>query len=133
MADSWSCVTVEKGPGLLDDAICAALKKAACALSLKGLDAMIFKEKICEGRIETEWKSFSFGTRNGILFRTEVDADGASFRVNFLLNRQDLERGEEVIREQEEGDCVLAQIPYFGELPPELSDFSDLRFSRTFH
>lgn len=133
MADSWSCLAVEKGPGMLDEVILAALKKAACTLSHKGLDAMTFREKVCEGRIETDWKSFDLGSRGGIIFRTEVEAGDASFKVNFLLNRADLDRGEEVIRAFEDG--TYRPIANFGRrFPvPELYDFTDLRSARSFH
>lgn len=132
MSDSWTCLMVEKGPGLLDDTVCAALRKAACRLSLEGFDSMRFQETACEGAIETSWKTHSVGSRGGILFRSQVDADAGSYRVNFLLSAADLKRGEEILRRYEEG-ATDRWTKGRGRVPvPELYDFSDLSSVRGF-
>jgi hypothetical protein len=126
--DSWTCLMVQKGPGMLDDEIRLALKKAACCLSLASMDAMRIRETGCEGHIETEWRSYTVGGRSGILFRCAIEtgARGGEFRVNFLLNRSDLERGREILERYEAGESDswergTAAIPL-----PQLYDFSDL-------
>lgn len=133
MSDSWTCLMVEKGPGILDDLVRSALRKAACSLSLDGFDSARFKETCCEGFIETAWKTHSVGSRSGILFRSQVDAETGSYRVNFLLGRSDLERGEEILRRIAAGEERSGWMSGKGRLPvPELYDFSDLSSARTF-
>lgn len=132
MADSWTCIMVEKGPGLLDDSIGSALRKAACVLSHKGLDAAPFREKYCEGFIETNWKLVVYGSKAGIVFRTQVAADGGEFKVNFLMSREDLKRGADILRAHEEGNYEFLVRSRGRPDLPELMDFSDLSSTNAF-
>ena len=100
--DSWTCLMVEKGPGMIADKVCAALKMAACDLHLKKWDRMHIVSDVCDGIIETAWDTHSVGARSGVLFRTQIGSETGDYMVNFLLNTNDLERGAEVLREMEE-------------------------------
>lgn len=126
--DSWTCLMVEKGPGMLSDEVCGALKSAACDLSLKKWDEMHIESDVISGIIKTEWNAHSVGGRSGILFRAQIDCDdGTDYKVNFLFNEDDLKRGAEIIRQMQEReggswlDCPV-RIPV-----PELYRFYDLR------
>lgn len=101
--DSWSCLMVENGPGIIDDEIRSALKAAACNLHLQRVERMKISSDICGGIIQTKWDSYSVGGRSGILFRTQVERDEGDYFVNFLLSTADLEAGADIIREMEEG------------------------------
>ena len=93
---------VEDGPGMLDDDVRAALKMAACDLSLKKWDQMHIVNDVCDGLIKTAWDSHVVGARSGILFRAQVATEAGDYRVNFLLSEDDLKRGADIIREFEE-------------------------------
>lgn len=114
---------VEKGPGLLDERVRIGLKKAACELHLRGWDKMnMIDSKVCTGTIETEWKTFSVGARSGVLFKAQITEETGDYKVNFLLNTRDLERGAEVLREMEEGgDMWVRSTERFPV--PELYEF----------
>src|SRR3989338_10824593 len=100
--DSWTCLMVEKGPGMIPDEVRAALKMAACDLHLKRWDKMHIVSDVCEGIIETAWETQTVGTRSGVLFRTQLGCEAGEYLVNFLLSVDDLTRGAEIIRETEE-------------------------------
>jgi len=103
MYDSWSCLTVEKGPGLISDEIRTVLKIAACNLNLKRQDRMQITHDICDGILQTGWDTHVVGGRSGVLFRAQIGCDTAEgYRVNFLLSEEDLKRGADVLREMEE-------------------------------
>jgi len=125
--DSWTCLLVEKGPGMLDDAVRTALKVAACDLHLKRWDTMHIMSDVCEGIIATSWSTHTVGARAGVLFRAEVDAEAGLYRVNFLLNIKDLERGAELLKAREdEEEEYWVQNPV--RIPvAELYMFEDLR------
>lgn len=130
--DSWSCLMVEKGPGMIDDQTRATLKAAACNLHLKRIDRMVITSDVCGGIIQTNWDTHLVGERSGILFRCQVERDEGDFFVNFLLNTRDLEAGAEVIREMEErgfGQWETAHEPFPVQ---ELYQFYDLR-KRSLH
>lgn len=136
MYDSWTCLSVEKGPGMISDDVRNALKFAACDLHFKKWDEMRIENNIISGIIKTEWKTFLVGTRSGVLFRAHIDCeDGTDYMVNFLFNEDDLERGAEIIREMEEerGSVYSRGAP--APIPcPELYRFEDLRGpSRSVH
>lgn len=103
MYDSWTCLTVEKGPGMLTDGIRAALKRAACTLHRRKRDKMLFESEECDGIIETAWDSHLVGALSGILFRTQLTSEDGDFQVNFLLNTGDLERGALLLGDDTEG------------------------------
>jgi hypothetical protein len=118
---------VENGPGVLDDNICAALKRAACELSLSRRDTMLVSTVVCNGVIKTAWTTQSVGTRSGVLFRAQLESDKGPFKVNFLLSEDDLKRGAELIKEIEEGRTGTYWGKSPGMLPVEaLYDFYDL-------
>ena len=130
--DSWSCLMVEKGPGIIDDDTRATLKAAACNLHLQRIDRMVITSDVCGGIIQTNWDSHTVGGRSGVLFRCQIERDAGDFFVNFLLNTNDLEAGAEIIREMEERgfgrwDTSQERFPV-----PELYKFSDLR-KRSLH
>lgn len=128
MNDSWTCLLVQKGPGLLSDVVCTVLKAAACDLHLKKWDEMRLTNDLVEGIIKTEWKSYTVGSRSGVLFRAQVDSeDGNDYKVNFLLNKKDLERGAEIIRQMEERTGDGWEQASFRFPLPELYQFHDLR------
>lgn len=124
--DSWTCLMVEKGPGMITDEVRAALKMAACDLHLKKWERMHIVSDVCNGIIETAWDTHLVGTRSGVLFRTQIDSETGDYRVNFLLSTDDLERGAEVLREMEEkGQGVWGTSPE--PFPcPALYQFYDL-------
>jgi hypothetical protein len=110
--DSWTCLMVEKGPGMISDDVRAALKMAACDLHLKKWDRMHIVSDTCDGIIETAWDTHLVGTRSGVLFRTQIGSEDGEYMVNFLLSTDDLERGAEVLREMEErGESVWGRAP----------------------
>ena len=113
--DSWTCLMVEKGPGVLTDEIRAVLKMAACELHLKQWDRMHIHSEVCEGVIETAWATKVVGARSGVLFRTQIDSEEGEYLVNFLLNDDDLERGAEFLRELREAGAAptgVAEEPF---------------------
>lgn len=106
--DSWTCLMVEKGPGMLDDDVRTALKKAACHLQYKRWDRMHIESDVCGGLIETAWKTHVVGSRPGVLFRAQIEGEEEDYFVNFLLSVDDLERGAHVLREEEREGNVWA-------------------------
>lgn len=100
--DSWSCLMVEKGPGMISDDVRAALKMAACDLSLKKWERMHIVNDVCNGIIQTAWDTHIVGTRSGVLFRAQIESETGDYKINFLLSTADLERGAEIIREMHE-------------------------------
>ena len=128
MNDSWTCLMVENGPGMISDRVRTALKLAACDLHLKKWDQMHIVSDIVEGVIKTEWKTHLVGVRPGVLFRAQIDCeDGTDYKINFLLNEDDLEHGAKVLREMEEragGDWQTSSTRF---PVPELYQSYDLR------
>lgn len=103
MYDSWTCLSVERGPGMLSDEVRNLLKAAACDLYIKKWDSMHIENDVASGVIKTAWESHVVGGRSGVLFRARVDSkDGTDYQVNFLLSTEDLERGAEHIRTMRE-------------------------------
>ncbi len=102
--DSWTCLMVEKGPGIITGEVRAALKMAACDLQRKKWDRMHIQSDVCGGLIETAWKTHAVGSRSGILFRAQIDGDSANgYMVNFLTSiAEDLKRCADVLHEMEE-------------------------------
>lgn len=128
MHDSWSCLSVEKGPGTISDEVRNALKAAACDLHLKKWDEMRIENDIISGIIKTEWKTYMVGGRSGVLFRAQIDCeDGTDYKINFLFHEDDLERGAEIIRQMEEGESDNWQDSPVRFPVPELYRFEDLR------
>lgn len=127
MMNSWTCLMVEKGPGILSDRVRGALESYACKLHLDRVDRIKITSPACGGYIQTEWKTYTIGMSTGVFFRCQVEIDGGDCLVNFLLNKKDLEVGAETIREMEEngpGGWNISQ----GRLPvDELYVFYDLR------
>ena len=128
--DSWTVLMVQDGPGMLSDDVRTALKIAACELHLKRAERMRIKSHVCEGFIETEWKTKVIGARSGVLFRCQIDSGGGNYRVNFLFSEKDLRRGADIIREiDEEGDMPWRMSETSRESHPvkELFDFCDIQ------
>ena len=132
--DSWTILMVKKGPGVISDEVCRTLKAAACRLSLKKWEQMHIGNDACCGLIKTSWVTARVGGRSGILFRAEVESmdEPGAFQVNFLLNEEDLKRGEQILREMEEAPQKSDVMFSVGEIPCALLyDFADLTASRT--
>lgn len=125
--DSWSCLMVENGPGMIDDETRATLKAAACNLHLQSIDRMTISSDVCGGIIQTNWDKHSVGSRSGVLFRCQVEHDEGDFFVNFLLHTRDLEAGAEIIREMEERGFDRWDESHEKFPVPELYKFYDLR------
>ena len=100
--DSWACIMVRKGPGMIDEDTKATLIMAACDLKRKNRDRMGFKGDACGGLIESSWKTHLVGTCRGILFRASVMEEKDDYEVNFLLSDSDLENGARQIQEARE-------------------------------
>ena len=124
--NSWTCLMVEKGPGIISDEVANALMIAACDLYLKKWDTMHIVSDVCEGIIETSWNTQMVGIRSGILFRTEIVSDTGPYQVNFLLSIEDLERGAEALREMEERSGIPWGFSTETYPIPELYEFHDL-------
>lgn len=106
--DSWTCLMVDRGPGMLAEEVRAALKMAACDLYLNRLERMRVATEVCSGYIETGWETHSVGARSGILFRTQIDCEQGDYHVNFLLSVGDLERGAGRLRDRiERGEYAV--------------------------
>ncbi len=127
MYDSWTCLAVVRGPGVLPDNVILVLKMAACDLQRRQQERMTILNDVCEGVIETEWKTFSVNTRSGVLFKTEIESDKGKYWVNFLLSKSDLERGAEILRERfDEGSEIGINQPEPFPVA-ELYEFADMR------
>lgn len=124
--DSWTCLMVEKGPGLIDDETRTVLKAAACNLHLQRIDRMVITSDICGGIIQTNWDTRMVGGRSGVLFRCQVERDTGDFLVNFLLSTGDLEAGADIIRQMEECGYVRWDTSQERFPVPELYKFEDL-------
>ena len=128
MNDSWTCLMVENGPGMISDHVRTALKVAACDLHLKQWDQMHLTSDVVEGIIKTEWNTHVVGTKSGVLFRAQIDCEnGTDYKINFLLNEEDLKHGAQILKEMEEGvgghwESSSTRFPI-----PELYEFYDLR------
>ena len=128
MYDSWTCLMVEKGPGVLEDDVRDALKLAACELAYQKIDRMNMVNDVCDGIIQTEWKTHNVGSRSGVLFRAQITEDTGDYFVNFLLNEDDLKRGADIIRETREREGGNGWEMSNERIPvPELYEFRNLR------
>jgi hypothetical protein len=131
MYDSWHCLSVEKGPGMISDEVLEMLRLSACDLSLKKWDKMHIENDLVSGIITTHWNTYVVGSRSGVLFRAQIDCeDGTDFMVNFLFNEDDLARGAQIIKQMEEGEAGRwSDKP--GRIPvPEMYEFYNLRTKR---
>jgi hypothetical protein len=128
MRDSWSCLSVENGPGLLSDIVRNSLKVAACDLHLKKWGEMRIESDVISGVIKTEWNTHSVGGQSGVLFRAQIDCeDGTDYKVNFLFNEDDLKQGAEIIRQVAESEGSNWEDSPTRFPVPELYQFYDLR------
>lgn len=128
--NSWTCLMVQRGPGMISDEVRSALTVAACRLQLNRHDASRISSDVCDGYIETAWDTHLVGTRSGVLFKTQLDCDEGTYEVNFLLSEDDLASGAaelERISLAGEGEWVQGD----GKIPvPALYDFLDLPSTR---
>jgi hypothetical protein len=131
MSNSWTCLMVEKGPGIISDDVRAELTIVACAMSKGRVERQKVNGNYCGGVMTSEWSSHSIGGRSGILFRAQLDGhDGEDYKVNFLLSEDDLKRGVKKLEKRlKENDLGKGNwISGEGKIPiPELYDFYDLR------
>ncbi len=128
LLDSWTCIGIDKGGGLLPDELMYALKMAACTLHLEKKKQLLFQSDECDGLIKTDWTDHLLGTRSGILFRAEVSSNAQEWQVNFLLHERDLEHGARILEAggvlPDDSDGGVANF----RLPLEaLYQFEDLR------
>lgn len=127
MFDSWVCLSVSKGPGVIDEQIKAVMKRAACSLHRDKKDRKLFTSDICSGLIETAWKSATLGAQTGIIFHIEVENDDGLWQVNFMMNTKDLERGAAIIDELGDASMEGEWRESPTDFPvPELYHFKDL-------
>ncbi len=125
--DSWTCVMVAGEFGVIPDKVQIALKLAACDMRIEKRDQMLFKGEDCNGFLVTGWNSFMIGARSGILFRSEVDVEGKSIKVNFLLSEADLKQGAKRLKRMYKQGRITS-IARVGQIElPALRDFSSLR------
>ena len=101
---SWTCVMVKDGPGLIDERVRTALEITAYKMHLDGWEATRFKVDTCEGYIENSGKTQSIAAITGLLYKAQVESDEGVYRINFLINARDLERGAERLKEIERGE-----------------------------
>lgn len=136
--DSWTCISVEKGGGVIPEELKCAIKMAACQLHLEKRQNLLFESTFCSGYITTSWESVRLGGCSGILFSAELDSDidetMLNWRINFLLNTRDLEQGAKLL---EQGEYEDTDLTFTTELPfrlpvDQLYAFNDLR-SRAMH
>lgn len=128
MHDSWTCLMVENGPGVISDEVRLALKVAACDLHLKKWGTMHLVSEVIEGIIKTERTTHLVGTRSGVLFRAQIDCeDGTDYKINFLLSEEDLKAGAKILRQLEEGVGGEWQETSTRFPVPELYEFYELR------
>lgn len=125
--DSWTCLMVGKGPGMLTEGVMTVLKAAACDLHRNGVERMKLDHNLCMGFIQTEWNTHTVGSRSGVLFHCQIESEAGEYFVNFLLNTKDLEAGADILRQLEEAGESGWGIG-IGTLPiPKLYEFRDLR------
>ena len=130
--DSWTCLMVKNGPGMLPDDVCAELRLFACKMQQGHASEMYMRGKHCSGPLKTDWDSFSVGSRSGILFRAHFDWKVGECQVNFLLGEDDLRAGARLIEEAMEKGSDGAWEMIDGTIPvPELYKFLDLGKHRT--
>ncbi len=133
MYSSWTCLMVEKGPGLLSSEVSAALQVAACDLYFKRWDKMRIEGDVCVGTIETEWKTFSVSARTGILFRAKVETETGGYKVNFLLAKKDLEKGANALRKKHDEESLMRREAAERFPVEELYQFDDPQPPRSNH
>lgn len=127
MWDSWTCITVDDGPGILPDEVRTALKLAACEMHDDKLALLRFKHALCQGEIDTEWEHRMVGGRGGILFHARIDADDGEYKVHFLVSNADLKRGAKRLKKvvERHGDnWKYLPADVFGDI---VHEFDDLR------
>lgn len=126
---SWSCVSVEKGPGVISDQVRNEVMVMACLLAKDKHDLRKINGNHCGGVISTKWKSYLLGTTSGILFRAQLDGhDGQDYFINFLMPQHLLEEGVRKLKEMEEGGRMPEWMAKEGKLPiPEMYEFFNLR------
>lgn len=121
---------VQRGPGIISDAVRAALTVAACRLQLNRHDSSRISSEVCDGYIETAWDTQLVGTRSGVLFKAQLDCDEGTYQVNFLLSEDDLESGAAELERmslEDEGEWVQGD----GQIPvPALYEFLNLPTAR---
>lgn len=127
--DSWTCISVPKGGGLIPDELMHAAKTAACKLHLEKRNSLLFTSEVCDGYISTSWEDQLLWTRSGIFFTVEATMDDQEWQINFLLNSRDLEKGAKLLEKGEEldpEDVVSINMPF--RMPIDrLYQFHDLR------
>ncbi len=124
MFNSWTCVGVEDGPGLISEDVRRQLMREACALHLRGKERAIIKGPSFTGIIIDTGKSCSIGARAGNLFRAHINhTETGDSKINFLLSDEDLEKGAKTLKVLED----RVALPYTGnDLPHDLLQFYDL-------
>lgn len=129
--DSWTCVMVRKGPGIIPDDVKNHLQISAGDLYLKKWDRMrIVGDGACNGIIETDWKRYHIGVRSGILFRSQVDSKKGEYLVNFLLREDNLETSASKIRSYCEENSIDWRVTQSTFPLRELYEFRNLRQTR---
>ena len=129
--DSWVCIMVSGGPGMIPEYVQMALKTAACDMRLEQRDVIIFAHATCDGEITTDWRSYTVGASTGVLFKAKVSADSVTYPVNFLLSEDDLKRGAAVLKQHFREKRFALEIGSQGaEDLPFLYEFHNLSVDR---
>ena len=124
--DSWTCIMVRNGPGLIPDLVRQRLKLEACRLYAKEKERAGFKTPECSGVLLSTRRAHSVGARTGILFKAEVEISGhPECQINFLLSVADLERGAQFVQQVEEANRAV-MVPGMVDECPELYQFKNL-------
>lgn len=127
--DSWTCIAVTKGGGLIPDELMQVAKMAACRLHLEKRNDLFFTSEVCDGYITTSWEDKLLWTRSGVFFSIEASMDDREWQINFLLNARDLERGAKLLEQGDEldpDDVISINVPF--RVPIDrLYEFHDLR------
>lgn len=127
MWDSWTCITIDKGPGVLPDELRSALKIAACEMYDERKPLLRFKHALGAGEIDTEWLHRMVGNRGGILFCARIDAEEGEYHVQFLVNLDDLKRGAKRLKKVIEKHGETWEYLSLEVLGAIAKEFDDLR------
>lgn len=127
--DSWTCLAVPKGGGVIPDELIHVAKMAACKLHLEKKNNLLFESPLCNGYISTSWEDHRIGSRSGIFFSIQASMEDMEWQINFLLHTREIEHGATLLEKGEEldpDDYIGIQLPY--RIPVErLYQFGDLR------
>mgnify|MGYP000735797351 CR=1 FL=1 len=127
---SFNCLSLIKGPAILEDAVRLVAIEAACALYPKRLTFSRFQSSSCQGRIKTDWRGYQVGRVYGVTFRTDIEHRDGDFDFRFLLSQEDLEQGVEFFKPDPEGTYSRVTV-HNNEVDEDLKKVLTLALSDT--